>query len=111
MIALNEMVQWRKLITPLIVPLFFWGAAISTAICGVFGILSGIFLLPESPFLGIMVIALTVAVACVAIATVRVVGWWLNSSCYRFARTITSTEYASWSKQLSKHSRKIPTSR
>src|ERR1700746_4165656 len=74
MIAFNEMIQWRKLITPLIVPLFFWGAVITTAICGIFGLFSGIFLLPDSPFLGIMVIALTIAVACVALATVRLGG-------------------------------------
>src|ERR1700749_1122170 len=73
MIAFNQLIQWRNLIAPLILPLFFSGAVITTAICGVFGILSGIFLLPDSPFLGIMVIALTMAVSCVALATVRLV--------------------------------------
>jgi uncharacterized membrane protein HdeD (DUF308 family) len=98
MIALNEMIQWRKLITPLIVPLFFWGAVITTAICGVFGILSGIFLLPSSPFLGIMVIALTIAVACVALATVRLVAEFFlvsfrkNNHLYRIRQLVEGTE-------------------
>jgi hypothetical protein len=98
MIAFNEMVQWRKLITPLIVPLFFWGAVITTAICAVFGILSGIFLLPDSPFLGIMVIALTIAGACVALATVRLmaefflVSFRKNNHLYRIRQLVEGTD-------------------
>jgi hypothetical protein len=98
MIAINDMVQWRKLITPLIVPLFFWGAVITTAICVVFGILSGIFLLPDSPFMGIMVIALTIAVGCVALTTVRLVAEFFlvtfrkNSHLYRIRQLVEGTE-------------------
>ncbi|MBV9237005.1 MAG: DUF4282 domain-containing protein [Xanthobacteraceae bacterium] len=98
MVAFNEMIQWRKLITPVIVPLFFWGAVITTAICGVFGLFSGLFLLPDSPFLGIMVIALTIAVGCVALATVRLVAEFFlvsfrkNNHLYRIRQLVEGTD-------------------
>ncbi len=98
MIELHEMIQWRKLITPLIVPLFFWGAIVTSGICGIFGIVSGIVLLPESPVMGILLIALTVSVTCVAVALVRLVAEFFlvsfrkNNHLYRIRQLVEGTE-------------------
>jgi hypothetical protein len=100
MIELNEMIQWRKLITPVIVPLFFWGAVTTTVICGLLGLASGIALLPDSPFFGIMLIALTVSIACVALATIRLIAEFFlvtfrkNDHLYRIRKMVEGAEQA-----------------
>jgi len=71
MIELRELGQWHRLITPLIVPLFFWGATITAIMAGLFGFMGGLILLSDSPVFGIMVIAFTICVACVGVLAVR----------------------------------------
>jgi hypothetical protein len=39
MIELRELGQWRRLTTPLIVSLFFWGAISAAVVAGLFGLM------------------------------------------------------------------------
>ena len=54
------MLQWRNLITLLIVPLFFRSVLITSPVAGIFGLLSGILLITDNPLVGMLVIALTI---------------------------------------------------
>jgi hypothetical protein len=73
MIQLRELGQHRKLITPSVAPLFFWSAVTTTIIAGLFGVMDGLFLIPDNPIFGVSVIALTIAVVCVTILAIRLV--------------------------------------
>ena len=73
MIEIREMVQWRRLITPLMVPLFFWGALVTALMVGIFGLINGLTLLSENPLTGIVVIAMTISAVCVAIVAARLI--------------------------------------
>jgi hypothetical protein len=59
--------------SPLIVPLFFWGALTTNIIAGLFALMSGVALATENPIQCMMVILLTICVVCVAVALVRLV--------------------------------------
>ena len=72
-IQLRELGQHRKLITPSVAPLFFWSALTTTIIAGLFGVMDGLFLIPDNPIFGFSVIALTIALDCVAILAIRLV--------------------------------------
>ena len=70
---LRELGHWRMLLTPLIVPLFYWGAIITAMLAGIFGLMGGLVFLSDNPVFGMMVIAFSICATCVVILTIRLV--------------------------------------
>jgi hypothetical protein len=71
MTNIRELSQWHKLITPLVVPLFFRTGLAAATILGLFGITTGLILLQGNPAFGILLIAFTLSLVFVAILTIR----------------------------------------
>jgi hypothetical protein len=101
MIEIRDMVQWHRLMTPLMAPLFFWGALILALTVGVFGLISGLALLAENPLTGFLVIAMTIPAVCVVIAAARLISEFFlvsfrtNNHLYKIRKLVEASEQQS----------------
>ncbi len=99
MIKLRDMLQWRNLITPLIVPFFFWSVLIASPVAGIFGLLNGIMLIADNPLVGMLVIALTIPMVALAIIAARLISEFFlisfrtNAHLYRIRTVLEAAEH------------------
>jgi hypothetical protein len=98
MIQFRDMFQCRRLITPIILPCFFWSVVVMSTLAGMVGVINSIMMIPESPLIGMFMIAVTVLAVCVAALTARVlcelflVSFRTNGNLYRIRTLLEATE-------------------
>jgi hypothetical protein len=70
---LADLFQWERFITPSIIRLFYWLAVVVTVLLGLWGILSGLFILPLQPLGGLFVVVMSMLGTFTAVILVRIV--------------------------------------
>jgi hypothetical protein len=68
-----DLFQWERFITPSIIRMFYWLAVVVTALLGLWGILSGLLILPLQPLGGLFVVVLSMIGTFTAVILVRIV--------------------------------------
>jgi Domain of unknown function (DUF4282) len=77
MFDVRDLFQWERFITPSIIRVFFWLAFFVALVAGVYGVLSGLQLLPFNPLAAFLVAIGSITGTCLAILSARLVAEFL----------------------------------
>ena len=69
----NDLFQWERFITPSIIRVFYWLAVVLTVLTGLWGILSGLLILPLQPVGGLVMVVMSMLGTFTAVIFVRIV--------------------------------------
>lgn len=73
MFDIDDMFQWRRFITPSVVPLFFWVACFAAALVGLSGFTAGVLLLLDSPLIGVVIAVFSLTMTCLGVLVARLI--------------------------------------
>ena len=69
----SDLFQWERFITPSIIRVFYWLAVVLTVLSGLWGILSGLLILPLQPVGGLITVVMSMIGTFTAVIFVRIV--------------------------------------
>jgi hypothetical protein len=69
----NDLFQWERFITPSIIKIFYWLAVAASVLFGLSGILSGLGTMINSPFVGLMLVLVSVLTVVMGVIFARIV--------------------------------------
>ncbi len=73
MFGLGDLFQWERFVTPTVIKVFYWLAAVISVLLGGVGVVSSLGTMTYNPFVGMVLLIVSVLGACMGVIMARII--------------------------------------